>query len=64
MDSGDRLPDLRASTQYQDVITVVERLLRHTFKDKTLIVRALTLPTSQQDYRKNYKSLEYVGDGE
>ncbi len=40
-------------------INGVERSIGYTFKDKALLVRALTLPSYSED---NYQSLEFFGD--
>ena len=46
-----------------DVPNIVQRTMKYMFKDPNLLLRALTLPTAQEDYNLNYKSLEYIGDG-
>ena len=46
-----------------DVTNVVQTTMEYVFNDPNLLLRALTLPTAQEDYELNYRSLEYIGDG-
>ena len=44
----------------QPDIPAVERMLGYTFKDKKLLVRALT--HSSASHTENYEQLEFLGD--
>lgn len=43
-------------------VETVEQLIGYVYKDKKLLVRALTHPSKESDCNKNYQTLEFLGD--
>lgn len=43
-------------------ILAIEKIVGYTFKDKALLVRALTHGSASKNAKENYQSLEFLGD--